>query len=86
MAEGNGSTPTRAELNAHIKGIDEHFDIIEEDIKSMKFDLHELHTEVQAGFRLIASRQWLGPMAHQFLASGALLCAAVALFVALYLH
>lgn len=36
MAEGNGSPVTRAELAAHIKGIDEHFDAVEHAVLEIK--------------------------------------------------
>lgn len=42
MAEGNGSTVTRAELAAHIKGIDNKFEDIAADISEIRWSLHEM--------------------------------------------
>lgn len=38
--EANGSPVTRAELAAHIKGIDEHFDTIAADIAEIKWGMN----------------------------------------------
>jgi hypothetical protein len=78
----NGGPVARAELTAHIKGIDEHFDQLEDDVKAIRFDLHELHTELQTGFRLMQERAWLGPQGHKFMAGGSLLMALAAVLIA----
>lgn len=40
MSDGNGSPVTRAELAAHIKGIDEKFEGMASDISEIKFSVH----------------------------------------------
>lgn len=40
MADTNGSPVTRAELAAHIKGIDEQFHTIAADISEIKWSMH----------------------------------------------
>lgn len=47
MTETNGSPVTRAELAAHIKGIDNHFDSVEADVAEIKWGIRGIVEELK---------------------------------------
>lgn len=73
--EANGSPVTRAELAAHIKGIDEHFDTIAADIAEIKWGMNLVLENKRQRFRA-----WGPPIVS------ALVAVAVSVPVALYAH
>lgn len=73
MGEGNGSPVTRAELAAHIKGIDEHFDTIGADIAEIKWGMNLVLENKRQRFRA-----WGPPLV------AALIAAAVSVPVAVF--
>lgn len=75
MTEGNGSPVTRAELAAHIKGIDEHFDTIQADIAEIKWSMNLVLENKRQRFRA-----WAPPLI------AALIAASVSVPVAVFLH
>lgn len=70
---------SRDTLAAHIKGIDEHFDHVEEDIAEMR-------REMNHGFASIRDAQWLGPQGRSFLSVGGFVSALCAVLIAIFLH
>lgn len=75
MAATNGSYVTRAELAAHVKGIDEHFDGIEETLSRIEAKLTSADR-----FARGRARAWFAPLV------AAVVAAAVAIPVALLTH
>lgn len=59
--EGNGTPVSRAELAAHIKGIDEHFDAIEDSI----LRIEELLKDRKNSFRA-----WMPPLVAALVSAG----------------
>lgn len=53
MSEGNGTPVTRAELAAHIKGIDDHFDSVESHVEQLGYAVAGVGLDVK---KLLA--QW----------------------------
>lgn len=78
MSTDNGFV-SRAELAAHIKGIDNRFQDVAADIAEIKWGIHDLKQRTY-------QNSWLGPRGHELLASGAVLCACVSILIALFLR
>lgn len=75
----NGSAVTRAELAAHIKGIDNRFQDVAADIAEIKWGIHDLRQTTYVN-------SWLGPRGHELLASGAILAAVASVLIALFIR
>ena len=68
---------TRAELAAHIKGIDEHFVVVET-------SLERVEEKVDQGFKEIADSQWLGPQGRTFVSGAGLVAALASILIAIF--
>ena len=83
MAEGNGSSHvTRAELAAHIKGIDERFHTVAEDVTEIKGLIEGIYQTFRAERRDRSARMraWGPPLV------AALIAAVVSVPLALFIH
>lgn len=86
MAEGNGSPVTRAELAAHIKGIDKSFDDMRADVAEIKWAQHDIRSDLRSLADAAVRESWLGPRGRDLVTGAGFLSAAVAVLIALFFH
>lgn len=85
MSEPNGSYITRAELAAHIKGIDQAFQDIRADVVEIRYGIKGIvdamasEKSVAAAFRRGFWRAWAPPLIAAFVAASVSLAAALIL-------
>lgn len=88
MSDQNGSPVTRAELAAHIKGIDQQFNDISADIVEIKFGIHGITDAMLKAAAAANASSWFGLRGRRFIDALmiALIAAAVSGGLALLLH
>lgn len=79
MSTTNGSSVTRAELAAHIKGIDQRFANVESDIIEIKYGIQGIRDHV-------LQESWLGPRGREFVVGAGFVSAVAAVLIAVFLH
>jgi len=80
---GNGSYVSRAELTAHIKGIDQAFQDVRADIAEVKWSQHALVEKLDAHFEKQDREAWLGPRGRELVIGSGFLAALAAIVLAL---